>query len=116
MRLFREGPSVFLAGGRAAAGDLGKRLGRRSKTAAAATPALGSDDGTHSTTPCARSPATPVAISTYPQRSKLQFATTTAVSKPRQTSLEMKRAAPQVPQASSQTTSVSPPARQATFM
>src|SRR5436189_127639 len=32
-----------------------------------------------------------VAVSTYPQRSKPQFPTTTAVSKPRQTSLEVKR-------------------------
>ena len=36
-----------------------------------------------------------VAVSTYPQRSKPQFPTTTAVSKPRQTSLEVKRASPQ---------------------
>jgi len=55
-----------------------------------------------------------VAVSTYPQRSKPQFPTTTAVSKPRQTSLEVKRASPQVPRASSQTTSVSPSARRAT--
>ena len=43
----------------AAAGDLGKRFGRKSKTAAAAAPASGSDDGTHSATPYARSPAPP---------------------------------------------------------
>src|SRR2546430_1983516 len=42
-----------------AASDLGKRFGRKSKTAAAAAPASGSDDGTHSATPYARSPAPP---------------------------------------------------------
>src|SRR5437867_524512 len=75
----------------------------------------GSDAGTYSTTPCARSHATPkatgltVAVSTYPQHAKPQFQMTTGVFKLRQTSLEVKRASPQVPRSSSPATSATPP-------